>query len=243
MWTNFFLPTQAADLIRGVTDEDIKAVLFKMKPDKAPGPDGFTAGFFQSMWSIVGTDVCSAVKSFFASGRLLKVFNCTALTLIPKCSSPSKLSDYRPISCCNIVYRIISGVLAQRLKGLLPDIISPEQTTFVPGRRIADNILLAQELLRKYHLPTTKSRSTIKVDIQKAFDTVNWQFLVDILSLMGFPIMFIGWIRECLTSPRYSININGELVGFFRSFRGLRQGDPISSYLFVLVMEILSMII
>ena len=105
----FLLPTQAADLIRGVTDEDIKTVLFKMKPDKASGLDGFTAGFFQSMWHIVGMDVCMSVKSFFASGRLLKVFNCTALTLIPKSSTPSKLSDYKPISCCNIVYKIISG--------------------------------------------------------------------------------------------------------------------------------------
>ena len=160
--------------------------------------------------------------SLFDSGRLLKAFNCTALTLIPKSSSSSKLTDYRPISCCNIVYKIISGVLAQRLKGLLPDLISPEQTAFVPERRIADNILLAQEMLQNYHKPSTTPRSTIKVDIQKSFDTVNWKFLLDILSLMGFPCMFIKWISECVTTPIFSININGELAGFFESSRGLR---------------------
>ena len=81
------------------------------------------------------------------------------------------------------------------------------------------------------------------MDILKAYDTINWQFLLEILSLMGFPSMFIGWIRECVSTPRFSININGELVGFFGSSRGLRHGDSISSYLFVLVMEVLSMLI
>ena len=122
---------------------------------------------------IVGNDVCAAVKSFFESGRLLKEFNCTAITLVPKSSTPSKLSDYRPISCCNIIYKSISGVLAQRMKGILPDLVSSAQTTFVPGRSIADNILLAQEILRNYHKPNTQPRRAIKVDILKAYDTVN----------------------------------------------------------------------
>ena len=95
-----------------VTDEEIKAILFKMKEDKAPRPDGFSAGFFQKLWHIVGVDVCAAIKSFFESEKLLKEFNNTAITLIPKINSPSKLSDYRPISCCNTVYKCISGILA-----------------------------------------------------------------------------------------------------------------------------------
>ena len=113
-----------------------------MKPDKAPGPDGYTVGFFQKMWPVVENDVCAAVKSFFDSGRLLKEFNCTAITLVPKSSAPSKLSDYRPISCCNFIYKSISGVLAQRMKGILLDLISSAQTAFVPGRSIADNTFL-----------------------------------------------------------------------------------------------------
>ena len=107
-----------------MTDEEVKYVIFKMKSDKAPGPNGYTAGFFQKMRHIVGNDVCAVVKSFFKSGRLLKEFNCTTITLVPKSNTPSKLTDYRPISCCNIIYKSISGVLAQRMKGILPDLIS-----------------------------------------------------------------------------------------------------------------------
>ena len=134
------------DLLRLVTDDEIKLAIFKTKPDKAPGPDGYTAGFFQKMWHVVGADVCAAVKSFFESGRLLKEFNCTAITLIPKISSPTKLSDYRPISCCNTIYKCISGILAQRMKGLVPHIISSDQTAFIPRQSIADNITTNQVL-------------------------------------------------------------------------------------------------
>ena len=130
-----------------MTDEETKAAIFRMNPDKAPGPDGYTASFFQKTWHVVGNDVCAAVKSFFNSGKLLKEFSCTTITLVPKGSAPSKLSDYRPISCCNIIYKSISGVLAQRMKEILPYLISSAQTAFVQGRSIADNILLAQELL------------------------------------------------------------------------------------------------
>ena len=153
--------------------EEIKICVFKMKPDKVPGPDGYTASFFQNMWHVVGHDVIAAVQSFFADGRILKQFNSTSLTLVPKILNPSKLSDYRPISCCNFIYKCISGVIAQRMKKVLPDIINPAQSAFVPGRNIADNILLAQELLRNYHRTATKPRCNVKVDILKAYDTMN----------------------------------------------------------------------
>ena len=114
-----------------------------------------------------------------------------------------------------------------RLKGTIASLIDGAQAAFIPGRSLSDNIFLAQELLHNYHRPATKSRCAIKVDLLKAFDMVNWSYLLGLLSKLGFLPQFIGWIWECITSPRYSININGELFGFFGATRGLRQGDPL----------------
>ena len=132
------------------------------------------------------------------------------------------MSDFRPISCCNIMYKCISKILANRLKDVLPSIIDDAQSAFVPGRTISDNILIAQDLLRNYHRSSSPSRCSVRVDFFKAFYTVDWQFLFITLRELNFPQVFIDWIRECICSPKFSINLNGEMTGFFGSSRGLR---------------------
>ncbi|XP_028117723.1 uncharacterized protein LOC114315305 [Camellia sinensis] len=127
-----------------------------------------------------------------------------------------------------------------RIKKVLPDVIDPVQSAIVQGRRISDNIFLSQELMRGYHRGSGSPRCAMKVDIMKAYDNVRWDFIFDTLAGMGFPSRMIGWIRACITSLSFSICINGELCGYFRGARGLRQGDPISPYLFVIVMEVLA---
>ena len=158
---------QALDPIQNVTPEEIKRVVFRMKADKAPGPDGFSADFFQRSWHIVGEEVTRTVMSFFKYGKLLKEVNHTSLTLIPKISNPSKLSDFRPIACCNFLYKCISGIIANRLKVLLPSFIDEAQAAFIPGRSMSNNIFLAQELFRNYHRAATGARCAIKVDLIK----------------------------------------------------------------------------
>ena len=147
------------------------------------------------------------------------------------------MDEYRPISCCNVVYKIISKVLATRLKKALEHTIGVSQNAFIPGRNIADAILLSQEIMHNYHLKKGPPRCAMKIDLRKAFDTINWDYIVQGLQNIGIRPDMVNWIKTCITTPYFSININGELQGWFRSSRGIRQGDPLSPYLFVLAME------
>lgn len=126
------------------------------------------------------------------------------------------------------------------MKIVLPCLVGKFQTAFVKGRRIGDNILLAQELFRNYHRDKGSPRCAIKVDLMKAYDTVRWDFINNVLQIVGFPDTMVRWIMECVTTPWFSVNINGELNGYFPGGRGLRQGDPMSPYIFVLAMEAFS---
>nr|GEW59701.1 hypothetical protein [Tanacetum cinerariifolium] len=217
--------------------------LFSMGNDKAPGLDGYTVAFFKDAWDIVADDFVAAVSEFFTNGKILKELNHTIIALIPKVSSPTRVNDYRPISCCNVMFKCISKIIANRIKECLKILVSSNQSTFVPGRSIADNILLTQELMHNYHVDRGLPRCAFKVDIQKAYDTVDWDFLSKVLSGFGFHSRMVGWIMECVTTTSFFISINGSLYGFFKSKRGLRQGDPLFPYLFTLIMEILTLML
>lgn len=181
-----------------------------------------------------------AVQSFFMYGFLPRGVNATILTLIPKHDDAKEMKDYRPISCCNILYKVISKVLANRLKVLLPEMIEPNQCAFVKGRLLLENVILATKLVKDYHKQSIKARSLLKLDISKAFDSVRWSFITDALRAMGIPEMFIHWIHTCLSTDAFSVSVNGELEGFFGSEHGLRKGCALSPYLFVIAINVLS---
>ncbi|XP_010544463.1 PREDICTED: uncharacterized protein LOC104817082 [Tarenaya hassleriana] len=222
------------------TAAEVQKTLTSMPNNKAPGPDGYPKEFYVNTWSIVGDGLVKAVQEFFSSGQMLGQINATMISLIPKRTGADSLSDFRPISCCNTIYKIISSILASRLKPILEKLISRNQAAFLKRRLMLENILLAAELIRDYNRPSAQPQAMLKIDIRKAFDTIKWSFITKILHAIGLPTTFVGWIKTCITTPKFSISVNGEPAGYFPGGRGLRQGDPISPYLFILSMEVLS---
>jgi hypothetical protein len=174
---------------------------------------------------------------------LLKEVNATILILVPKKVNPSTMGDFRPITCCSVVYKCITKILSNRMLHFLSDLVSLNQSAFIPSRSISENVMLAQEIVRDYHKNKGDPRCTLKIDLMKAYDSVNWEFMMHSLHCYGFPEKFLRWIEECITSHRFSICLNGTLVGYFEGRKGLRQGDPLSPYLFVLAMEVLARIL
>ncbi|XP_039004068.1 uncharacterized protein LOC120131027 [Hibiscus syriacus] len=205
-------------LTKEVSDVEIKEALFRKGNDKSPGPNGYTIGFFKAAWSIVGSDFTSAVRYFFQTSYLLPAFNSTALVLVPKFPNATLAKEFRPISCCSVVYKTITRILVDRLTTYFPGLISHNQSAFVKGRNIVDNTLLAQEIVKGYSKKNLSPRCTVKIDLQKAFDSVNWDFLLSVLGAMGLP----------------------DFSGYFKGARGIRQRDSLSPCLFVIVINVLS---
>ncbi|XP_074305021.1 uncharacterized protein LOC141639953, partial [Silene latifolia] len=222
------------------TNAEIKTVVFSIPDDKSPGPDGYSSCFFKASWAIIEEDMCKAVKDFFFSGKLLKQFNCTNLVLIPKVDNPVTVKEFRPIACCNVVYKVISKLLCNRLSQVLPYLISPSQSAFIKGRSIMGNILISQDLVRLYNRRNVSPRCMLKVDLRKAYDTIEWTFVRQMMVSLKFPLKFVEWIMQCVTTTSFSVVLNGQTYGFFAGQRGLRQGDPLSPLLFTVCMEYLS---
>lgn len=176
------------DLVRPVSNTEIRRAVFSIKSDSAPGADGMTGVFFKSYWHIIGGKITASVKEFFTSGVLPLDWNYTQLCMLPKKTSPKLMSDLRPISLCSVSYKIISKVLCYRLKKCLPQLISETQGAFVSGRLISDNILIAHEMI---HALRTNQRCktdfmALKTDMSKAYDRVEWDFLKALFLKMGF---------------------------------------------------------
>lgn len=229
-----------ANMTLQVTAEEIKAALFSIPDGKSPGPDGYISCFFKKSWSIVGQDFISAVLFFFTSKSLHRSINVTNIVLVPKVENPVSMNDFRPIACCTVIYKCISKILANHLKQVLSKVIGKSQSVFLPGRQISDAILLAQELMHEHHRDKSPARCAMKIDLRKAFDTIRWDYIGAALKAIEFPQEAIDWITLCFTTPHFSVSLNGETKGFFQASRGIRQGDPLSPYLFVLAMEGLS---
>ena len=205
----------------------------------ALGPDEMPPLFYQNFWSLVGSDVTTSILHYLNTGSLPTPLNHTFITLIPKTKNPKRVIKFRPISLCNVLYKIFSKVLANRLEQVLPHLIFKHQNAFIKGRLITDNIMVAFETLHymKNHNLGKNGFMALKLDINKAYDRVEWSFLREVMKRMGFNDKWVELVMECVSTMTYSLLINGEPMGNIKPSRGIRQGDPLSPYLFLLCSE------
>ncbi|PKU72688.1 Putative ribonuclease H protein [Dendrobium catenatum] len=211
-----------------------------MNPDSTVGMDGYTSQFFQSCWHTIKNDLIDAVVDFSNGNVIPKYFTSSAIVLIPKKENPTSWNEFRPISLCTFFNKLTSKIISLRLGYLLPRMISLNQTAFVKGRLISDNILLAQELVNDLNMKIRGGNMFFKLDISKAYDNISWEFIYKVLELFGFSDQFIRLIRNSVDNVWFSILLSGGSNGFFHSKHGLRQGDPLAPSLFNIAMDYFS---
>ncbi|GJY55016.1 RNA-directed DNA polymerase, eukaryota [Tanacetum coccineum] len=235
-FTNSLTNEQKEDLEQDITKEEVKRAVWDCGVDKSPGPDGFSFYFYRHFWSMIEDDVFGAVEYFFINGDIPNGCNSNFIALIPKIIDANMVKDFRPISLIGSLYKIIAKLLANRLVGVLSNLINEVQSAFVADRQILDGPFILNEVLQ-WCRKKRKHALIFKVDFEKAYDSVRWDFLDDVLDKFGFGVKWRNWIQSCLRSSRGSILINGSPTKEFQFFRGLKQGDPLSPFLFILVME------
>eukprot|EP00253_Pinus_taeda_P006494 PITA_06494 len=238
----FLEEDEAEDLYFQVTKEEVESTIKSMAKEKSPRPDGWSIELFLHFFDLIGAEITEVVEEFRKKGEVYNPFNATFIALIPKKEVPESFEDFRPISLCNSIYKIIAKVIANKIKPILSRHISMEQFGFLSGRQIHEAIGVAQEVMHSVRQKNKKG-AVIKIDLSKAYDRIKWLYIRLLLTHLGFKTDFISWILGCISNVSYAILINGATSSFFKGQRGLRQGCPLSPLLFLLVAEGLSQLI
>uniref|UniRef100_A0A8I6WH21 Reverse transcriptase domain-containing protein n=1 Tax=Hordeum vulgare subsp. vulgare TaxID=112509 RepID=A0A8I6WH21_HORVV len=225
-------------LLASYSEKEISDALFQIGPLKAPGPDGFPARFYQRNWGELKGEIVKAVQQFFVTVLMPEGVNDTSIVLIPKVQHPSSLKDFLPISLSNVIYKIVSKCMVNHLRPLLTELISENQSAFIPGRLISDNSIIAFECL--HHIQTSAGGNNFcayKLDLSKAYDPIDWVFLARALLKWGFAREWVALVMESVRSIKFAVKFNEKSPEQFSPSRGLRQGDPLSPFLFLFVAD------
>jgi mannosylglycoprotein endo-beta-mannosidase len=230
------------EMDKPVTEEEIKNVVDQMEKNKAAGPDGFPIEFYQACWDIIKQDLMMIFSDFHQNKIDLARINYGVITLLPEGADANTIQKYRPICLLQVLFKIVTKALTVRSEMYIRKIIHTCQTAFIKGRFITDGVMLLQEILRD-----TKYRKqqgvVLKLDFEKAYDKVNWNFLLDCCRQKGFSEKWLTWINKAVSGGTLSVKVNDYIGPYFYSYKGVRQGDPFAPILFNLVVNCLSKMI
>lgn len=224
------------DLLRRFSEEGVREAIWECDGAKSPRPDGFNFAFYKAWWAIIKADLLRVMDEFYDHDKLVKGGNASFIILIPKKDGACDINHFRPISLIGSLYKTVSKVLAKRMKLVMGLVIGEAQSTFIQGRNILDGVVILNETVEDAK-KEKKELLVFKVDFAKAYDSVDWGFLFDMMRRMNFPDRWVRWMRGCVTMARANVLVNGCPSGEFALERGIWQGDPLSPFLFLFVAE------